>query len=32
MREDGQYGGGWGDDCEMWRWWAPVLLGFDDPD
>ena len=22
MREDGQYGGGWGDDCEMWRWWV----------
>ena len=28
---DGQYGGGWGDDCEMWRWWSPVLLGFEDP-
>ncbi len=28
---DGQFGGGWDDDCEMWRWWAPVLLGFDDP-
>jgi hypothetical protein len=27
QREDGSYGGGWGDDCEMWRWWAPVLLG-----
>ncbi len=31
MQPDGQYGGGWGDDCEMWRWWAPVLLGFDHP-
>ena len=31
MQPDGQYGGGWGDDCEMWRWWAPVLIGFDDP-
>jgi len=31
MREDGQYGGGWGDDCEMWRWWVPILLGFEDP-
>ncbi|WP_395749074.1 hypothetical protein [Prosthecobacter sp.] len=31
QREDGQFGGGWGDDCEMWRWWASVLLGFDDP-
>ncbi|MBI4582657.1 MAG: hypothetical protein HY717_01295 [Planctomycetes bacterium] len=28
---DGQFGGGWGDDVEMWRWWAPVLLAFDDP-
>jgi len=31
MQDDGRYGGGWGDDCEMWRWWVPVLLGFDDP-
>ncbi|QTA91879.1 hypothetical protein [Desulfonema magnum] len=31
MREDGQFGGGWGDDCEMWRWWTPVMIGFDDP-
>ncbi|MCC6697983.1 MAG: hypothetical protein IT365_20325 [Candidatus Hydrogenedentes bacterium] len=31
MRSDGQYGGGWGDDCEMWRWWVPVLIAFDDP-
>lgn len=31
MKPDGQFGGGWGDDCEMWRWWASVLLGFDDP-
>ncbi len=29
MQADGQYGGGWGDDCEMWRWWVPVLIGFD---
>ena len=27
--EDGQFGGGWGDDVEMWRWWTPILLGFD---
>ncbi len=27
----GEFGGGWGDDCEMWRWWAPVLVGFEDP-
>ena len=31
MQENGAYGGGWGDDCEMWRWWVPVLIGFDDP-
>jgi len=31
MQDDGQYGGGWGDDCEMWRWWLPVLIGFDSP-
>ncbi len=31
MQENGEYGGGWGDDCEMWRWWAPVLIGFDSP-
>jgi hypothetical protein len=29
--KSGQYGGGRGDDCEMWRWWAPLLLGFDEP-
>ena len=26
---DGQFGGGWGDDVELWRRWTPVLLGFD---
>jgi len=31
QKSDGQFGGGWGDDCEMWRWWSAVLLGFDDP-
>lgn len=31
MRADGQYGGGWADDCEMWRWWVAILIGFDDP-
>jgi len=31
LQENGEYGGGWGDDCEMWRWWIPVLIGFDDP-
>ena len=28
---DGQLGGGWGDDVEIWRAWAPVLIGFEDP-
>ena len=28
---DGQYGGGWGDDVEMWRDWLPVLVAFEDP-
>lgn len=28
---DGQFGGGWGDDVEMWRWWATILIAFDDP-
>ncbi len=28
---NGEFGGGWGDDCEMWRWWAPVMIAFDDP-
>ena len=31
MQSDAQYGGGWGDDCEMWRWWVPVLIGFESP-
>ena len=26
---DGQFGGGWGDDVELWRRWIPILLGFD---
>lgn len=29
--KDGQFGGGWGDDVEMWRWWSPILVGFQDP-
>lgn len=28
---NGSYGGEWGDDCEMWRSWVPILVGFDDP-
>lgn len=31
QRTDGSFGGGWGDDVEMWRWWLPVLVGFHDP-
>jgi len=31
QRPDGSYGGGWGDDCEMWRSWVPVLIGFEHP-
>jgi len=27
----GEYRGGEDDDCEMWRTWAPVLIGFDNP-
>lgn len=28
---DGQFGGGWGDDVEIWRHWATLLIGFNDP-
>jgi len=31
MLSNGEFGGGWGDDCEMYRWWAPVLFAFHDP-
>ena len=31
QREKGDYGGGWGDDCEMWRFWQPILIGFQYP-
>jgi hypothetical protein len=31
MQPNGAFGGGWGDDCEMWRSWVPVLIGFHDP-
>ncbi len=31
QQKNGEYGGDWDDDCEMWRWWAPVLIAFDDP-
>jgi hypothetical protein len=29
--DDGTYGGGLGDDCEMWRMWKAILIGFEDP-
>ncbi len=28
---DGQFGGGWGDDVEMWRKWMTLLLAFEEP-
>lgn len=31
QQPDGQFGGGWGDDVEMWRWWVPVMIAFEDP-
>lgn len=31
LRPNGEYGGGWGDDCEMWRHWVTVLYGFNHP-
>ena len=31
QQEDGQFGGGFGDDCEMWRFWAPLLVAFEAP-
>ncbi|NVM03087.1 MAG: hypothetical protein HWN67_12165, partial [Candidatus Helarchaeota archaeon] len=31
MRDNAEYGGGWGDDCEMWRSWVPIIIGFDSP-
>jgi hypothetical protein len=31
QQEGGEFGGGWGDDCEMWRWWVPVMIGFEAP-
>lgn len=31
QRPDGQYGGDWDDDCEMWRSWVPVMIAFEHP-
>ena len=32
QREDGTYGGGWGDDCEMWRNWVAPMIAFQHPE
>ncbi len=32
QQKNGAFTSGRGDDVEMWRWWAPVLVGFEDPD
>ncbi len=29
--EDGTYGGGLNDDCEMWRMWKSIMIGYEDP-
>lgn len=31
MQDDGQFGGAWDDDCEMWRSWVPVMIAFESP-
>jgi hypothetical protein len=31
LQPDGQYGGEWDDDCEMWRSWVPVMIAFEEP-
>ncbi len=31
LRENGEYGGAWDDDCEMWRSWVPVMIAFEHP-
>ncbi len=31
LRDDGEYGGAWDDDCEMWRAWVPVMIAFENP-
>jgi hypothetical protein len=31
LRPNGEYGGGWGDDCEMWRHWVTLLYAFEHP-
>ncbi|MEA1952316.1 MAG: metallophosphoesterase N-terminal domain-containing protein, partial [Planctomycetota bacterium] len=31
LRKNGEYGGAWDDDCEMWRHWVPVMIAFEHP-
>ena len=31
LQENGEYGGAWDDDCEMWRHWVPVMIAFEHP-
>ncbi len=31
LKENGEYGGAWDDDCEMWRHWVPVMIAFEHP-
>ncbi len=31
QRQDGSFGGGWGDDVEFWRVWYSVVIPFEDP-
>ena len=31
LQENGEYGGAWDDDCEMWRHWVPVMIAFEYP-
>ena len=31
LRDSGEYGGAWDDDCEMWRSWVPVMIAFEHP-
>jgi hypothetical protein len=31
LQPNGEYGGAWDDDCEMWRSWVPVMIAFADP-
>ncbi len=31
LRDNGEYGGAWDDDCEMWRHWVPIMIAFEYP-